>query len=228
MDYVRNKNVSMINEHTTCFIWEKEPKDDKKNEMHCWRQIIANMIRSMVVSWFIHVKISYHIRICGLFGATSSVEITMKWVGRCTLGYTSKRDVFVRSKPKVIWKKKRNREKPLSRLDELHAPHFNKFSAFGVYKKFLFKYTFSWHKFVRNVQTYPPLMIICSNLDYFNSLWPSYAIWWHRTGATLPQAMACSPAAPSHYLNQCWLIISNVQRHLSEGNFATYSSVINH
>ena len=154
----------------------------------------------------------------------------------------SKRDVFVRSKSKVILKKKRNRERPLSRLDKLHAPPFNTFSAFGaykkvllnytfswhkfVYKKLLLKYTFPWHKFVRNVQTYPSLMIICSNLD-FNSLWPSYAIWCHRTGATLAQAMACSPTAPSHYLNQCWLIISNVQRHSSEDNFATDSSAIN-
>ena len=52
-----------------------------------------------------------------------------------------------------------------------------------------------------------------------NSLWPSDAIWRHRSGSTLAQVMACYLTAPSHYLNQCWLIISKIQCHSSEGNF---------
>ena len=44
----------------------------------------------------------------------------------------------------------------------------------------------------------------------FNSLRPSDAIWGHRSGSTLAQVMACCLTAPSHYLNQCWLIISKV------------------
>ena len=44
----------------------------------------------------------------------------------------------------------------------------------------------------------------------FNSLRPSDAIWRHRSGSTLAQVMACCLTAPSHYLNQCWLIISKV------------------
>ena len=43
-----------------------------------------------------------------------------------------------------------------------------------------------------------------------NSLWSGDAIWWHRTGSTLDQVMAWCLTAPSHYLNQCWLIISKV------------------
>ena len=43
------------------------------------------------------------------------------------------------------------------------------------------------------------------------SLWPRDAIWRQGSGSTLAQVMA-----PSHYLNQCWLIISEVQRHLLE------------
>ena len=43
---------------------------------------------------------------------------------------------------------------------------------------------------------------------YLNSLWPSDAIWWHISGSTLAQVMACCLTALSHYLNQCWLIIS--------------------
>ena len=52
-----------------------------------------------------------------------------------------------------------------------------------------------------------------------NSSGPSDAIWRHRSGSTLAQVMACCLMAPSHYLNQCWLIINKVQLHSSEGNF---------
>ena len=40
-------------------------------------------------------------------------------------------------------------------------------------------------------------------LPLINSLWPSDAIWGHRTGLTLAQVMACCLTASSHYLNQC-------------------------
>ena len=53
----------------------------------------------------------------------------------------------------------------------------------------------------------------------FNSLRSSEAIWRHRSGSTLAQVMACCLTASSHYLNQCWLIISKVLWHSSQGNF---------
>ena len=62
MDRVQNKNMSMINEHKRA-ISEKKPKDNKEKKMHSWRQILANMFRSMAIRWFIHVKIPYRIRI---------------------------------------------------------------------------------------------------------------------------------------------------------------------
>ena len=43
-----------------------------------------------------------------------------------------------------------------------------------------------------------------------NSSWPSDGIWWHRSGSTLAQVMACCLTAPNHYLDQYWLIISVV------------------
>ena len=46
-----------------------------------------------------------------------------------------------------------------------------------------------------------------------DSLWRSDAIWGHRTGSTLAQVMAWCLMAPSHYLNQCWCIISRVLHH---------------
>ena len=53
-------------------------------------------------------------------------------------------------------------------------------------------------------------------------------IWRHEYGSTLAQVMACCLTAPSHYLNQCWLIINKSQWHSSEGNFARNTSAINH
>ena len=48
------------------------------------------------------------------------------------------------------------------------------------------------------------------------------------SGSTLAQVMACCLMAPSHYLNQCWLIICKVQWHLSEGAFTMDTSAMNH
>ena len=46
---------------------------------------------------------------------------------------------------------------------------------------------------------------------YLNSLRPSDVIWRRGSRSTLAQVMACCLTAPSHYLNQCWLIISIVR-----------------
>ena len=59
-----------------------------------------------------------------------------------------------------------------------------------------------------------------------NSLGPSDAIWRQRSGSTLVQVMACCLTAPSHHLNQCWLIISKIQLHSSDGNSTRHTSVI--
>ena len=53
----------------------------------------------------------------------------------------------------------------------------------------------------------------------FNSLLPSDATWWDRSGSTFTLVMACCLMAPSHYLNQFWLIISKVLWHSSKGHF---------
>ena len=57
-----------------------------------------------------------------------------------------------------------------------------------------------------------------------NSLWPSDVIWRQGSNSTLAQVMACCLTAPSHYLNQCWLINSKVQWHSSEDNFTKDAS----
>ena len=44
-------------------------------------------------------------------------------------------------------------------------------------------------------------------------------VWWQRSLSTLAQAIACCLTAPGHYLNQIWLVISEVSWHSPEGNF---------
>ena len=44
-----------------------------------------------------------------------------------------------------------------------------------------------------------------------NPLWLDDAIWQNRIGSALAQVVDSCLMAPSHYLNQCWLIISEVQ-----------------
>ena len=59
-----------------------------------------------------------------------------------------------------------------------------------------------------------------------NPVWPNNAIWQHRSGSTLAQVMACCLGAPSHYLNQCWLIISEVLWHSPRANFTGNAQAI--
>ena len=63
--------------------------------------------------------------------------------------------------------------------------------------------------------------------QWINPLRPNDAIWWHRFGSTLAQVMACCLMAPSHYLNECWLIICKIQSHSSDGSFTRDTSSIN-
>ena len=53
-----------------------------------------------------------------------------------------------------------------------------------------------------------PLVI---QMTLINSLRPFDTIWWQGSGSTLVQVMACCLMAPSHCLNQCWLIIGMVK-----------------
>ena len=59
-----------------------------------------------------------------------------------------------------------------------------------------------------------------------DSLWPSDTISRQRYGSTLSQVMACCVTAPSHYLNQCWLIMIAVQWHSYSCNFTRVAFAI--
>ena len=56
-------------------------------------------------------------------------------------------------------------------------------------------------------------------LTFINSLWPNVFIWRHRTGSILSQEMPWCLMAPSHYLNHCWVSISDVLWHLLQDSF---------
>ena len=56
-------------------------------------------------------------------------------------------------------------------------------------------------------------LININAFEIINSLAPSDAIWWQKSGSTLAQVMACCLTAQSHYLNQCWLINTKVLWH---------------
>ena len=60
-----------------------------------------------------------------------------------------------------------------------------------------------------------------------NKLWLSDSIWRHQRGSPSTQVMAWCLKAQSHYLNQCWFVISMVHWHTSEGDFTWYTQAIN-
>ena len=61
----------------------------------------------------------------------------------------------------------------------------------------------------------------------FNSLWSKDVIWRHRSGSILVQVMSCCLVAPSHYLNQCWLILKGDMWPSPESNFTKSAHGIN-
>ena len=60
-----------------------------------------------------------------------------------------------------------------------------------------------------------------NELSRINPLWPINTLWQHRSGSILAQAIACYLMAPSHYLNQCRLIIKGIPWHSPRSNFTT-------
>ena len=92
-----------------------------------------------------------------------------------------------------------------------------------------------WHNHVQcdiwlvryRFNSWPYSRLACTNTGLskvmLNSLWPSDVIWRQGSMSTLAQVVACCLTAPSHYLNQCWLMISDVLYHAPENNFTENS-----
>ena len=114
------------------------------------------------------------------------------------------------------------------------SPHYmlsaiNHRSLPSMRKDFNYHSYFSMEELCK-IQTHPCIHLSWKNVSKqkINSLRPSHsdAILRHRSGSTLAQVMACCLTAPSHYLNQCWLI-STIQLHSPDGNFTRNISVVN-
>ena len=87
----------------------------------------------------------------------------------------------------------------------------------NVLRPTLFHMKYWKYQFVKSIWIYICEMSSTSLGDqWVNSLVPSDAIWRWGSWSTLVQVMACCLTAPSHYLNQCWLIISRALLHSSE------------
>ena len=100
---------------------------------------------------------------------------------------------------------------------------------------FIFIVSYMYEIFIENMQCLFRTQVRCWNKAHcanlvhsrwsvafrcaVNSLWLSDTTWWCRSGSTLAQVMACCLTAPSHYLNQCWLIISEVLWHSLSSQF---------
>ena len=65
---------------------------------------------------------------------------------------------------------------------------------------------------------------ICIRNDFgnsgaLNSFWPSDTSLWNKSRSTLTQVMVYCLMSPSHYLNQCWLLIGEFLWYSPENNF---------
>ena len=67
-----------------------------------------------------------------------------------------------------------------------------------------------WFTFMNQIMSLKMVNEILEISQEVLSLWPSDVIWRLMSGSTMDQVIPCCLTAPSHYLNQCWLIISEV------------------
>ena len=111
---------------------------------------------------------------------------------------------------------------PLKCMVKIFILHMLNQTVVGTLEKKMLAFLL-WHSILCFIKTVPTWL-----LWRVNSLWPSDTIWRQSSESTLAQVMACCLMAPSHYLNQCSLIISKVQWHLSVGNFTIDTSAMNH
>ena len=84
-------------------------------------------------------------------------------------------------------------------------------------------FSFKKKHLTKSSAKYPPLCLgfrlMAQSKTGVNSLWPRDFIWRQGSRSTLGQVMACCLTAPSHYLNQCWPMISEVLWHSPDSNF---------
>ena len=85
----------------------------------------------------------------------------------------------------------------------------------------------TYHHYMEHTKSRCNANSVAHNFSLYlvNSLCPSDAIRRKGAVSTLAQVMAWCLTAPSHYLNQCWLIFSKVLWHSSEGIIMTWEDL---
>ena len=132
---------------------------------------------------------SFVINLCGTY---NSLKLICSYV-TC---HVSNHSVIL---PMALWSKLRDFCKIANWFDYWIECH-RQMRFHGIGDRFPMIFSFSHAKVLPCFQ----------QLSLVNSLWPSDAIWQHRSVSTLAQVMACCLPPPSHYLNQCWLFISEL------------------
>ena len=77
-----------------------------------------------------------------------------------------------------------------------------------------------WHLAIISLTAVSLSQKTFSKVLIFNSLWPSDAIWRHRSGSTLAHVMACC------LTNQRWLLVSDVLWHSPQSNFTKVLTIV--
>ena len=85
---------------------------------------------------------------------------------------------------------------------------------------------YATHRGISMRKTENWFQLLLNHIYFINSLRPTDVIWRYRCGSTLTQVMAWWLTAPSHYPNQCWLLISEVLWHSSESNSTARAQAI--
>ena len=84
-----------------------------------------------------------------------------------------------------------------------------------------------WWPLLGLLYWYPITLFKSLKLTLVNPLWLSDTIWQHRFASTLARIKACCLTAPSHYLNQCWLIIKGALWHSPGSNLTIRAHELN-
>ena len=89
------------------------------------------------------------------------------------------------------------------------------------------KFLLNFNKNTMHLQLLPYVCKMLNRWNWFslNSLWSSNAVWCQRSWSTLLQVMACWLMVPSHYLNQCWMLINEVPWYSPQSNFTVSAQV---
>ena len=97
-----------------------------------------------------------------------------------------------------------------------HLSRYRDYRYKDMFFRRLFSYTFSFLPKTPQIACLISLAWSLLYKSYFThcGLVTPYGNTEQRSESTLSQVMACCLTTPSHYLNQCWLIVSEIQWHL--------------